>query len=169
MAINTKVNSVKEGRSLRAMRKLTAILCCSTVLLLHGAQANAKDSSDMMLDMVDKLLSHSENFNNMEESLSGVDHDVAAELEVTAMSAADHINFFSDLLDLRSVMVNRLDKVEVQRTLKTHKASLAKQCPLFSKHITQQMAFAHSPAVVSEAEHLRDDVASACERVRSLK
>ena len=153
------------------MRRLALALSFTATLLFQATEANAKDihSFDAINHMAGKLLVHAQNFTNMSDSLSGKELSISMELYSVAMSALSRANEITDLLYLRSAMVNSADSIEVQGVLKENKDSFMKECSEDLSHITAQIAFSYSPAVVSEGEHLRDDLTLICERVSSLK
>lgn len=152
------------------MRRHALILCCAAILFFYGSLAFAQKSADKVLDGYgEKVLNHAQNLLNMAEALTGTDSDVAMELNVVASSASDRVGFLSDLLLLRAMMVNSLDRTSVLRVFQRNKKYFLKLCDNDSARISHQIAHAHSPAVVSEGEHLRDDLDKTCNYVRSIE
>ena len=141
------------------------ISLCFIHLSAYADDANAT----YMWQMAKKLNQHFGNLNNMHGSLPPSDASITDELGFVAIGRSSEVSTIKDLLYLRSRMVDKSDWAEVNGILTNWRTLFVDFCPESIKHINAQIGLAKSPAVVSEGEHLRDDLVEVCDRLKRLK
>lgn len=148
-----------------AIITLGTVAACLFLLL----PAHAEDSSyDRLLAMNTKLLRHAQNLADMLPAMSTNDASTLTEMHTVADTSNDAAGFILDLLYLAAVMASNADRTEVKFVLNTHRTRFDKACRENIRYLNVQIGTTQSSGLASEGGHLRDDLVTICDYVRSL-
>ena len=150
-------------------RTVLAALLMAMVLAgpLSAAEADIQTALDASLI---KVLQHLRNINDMTTSISDLDYRLAASnlLEMGQL-LYERVDTTSLLLELRTGMRDRADREFVQLRLVQRMQLVGKDCERVRKFMNESLGRARSPALVSAGEKLRDELATACALVQTIK
>ena len=151
------------------MRYFALIISTVVVCLIHPSVYAGEPNAAYMLDMAEKLNGHRRTLVEMRKGVPSDDWFNVLELMSNALKSTDDAYALAILLYLRSNMVDKSDWAVVNVVLKHEKTSFEATCRTNIERINVQIGSARSPGVVSEGEHLRDDLVAVCDRVKSMK
>ena len=122
-----------------------------------------------MFQLGSKLNRHVVTLTDMYSSLSVTDQAFANTItNATTIRAIQLINI-GELLSIAERMVDKSDWAVVHKSITNYKNLFDSSCIANVQLINKSLGLARSTAVVSEAEHLRDDLAAVCDRVKSMR
>jgi hypothetical protein len=154
----------------RTATRRTVLAAFLMAMMLAGPLSAAEADIQTALDAsIIKLLQHLQNINDMTTSLSELDYANANHLLVTGETLSDRIDTTSLLLELRSGMRDRADRAIVQLRLVQRMQLVGKDCERVRKSMNESLGRARSPALVSAGEKLRDELATGCALVQTIK
>jgi len=155
---------------LRPVTYRTVLAAILMAMPLDGTVAAAAAGTEQALAASGRRLNERlENLFDMLRSFSGDDRHFATDIFDAGLAAGARIDNVRDLRAIRSEMLDPSDREVVQRSLLREVEFTGKQCELTRKGMNLAISSAKNPSLVSAREKIRDELATACALVQSIK
>jgi len=129
----------------------------------------ASAAGHLLLAKQGRLLDYGDDFLDFAKSSTGLEYEIATDLDNTAGTAADQLGAASTLLEIYDSMSCREDRAAVERHLQT---TLNFSSRLLRNRISEMnnvISHTRKPGVAAEAARMRDDLREAVSILDSVK
>ena len=154
---------IQQGTNMRYL--MLNIALCFFHVSVHAQSPTSVDLFQLAL----KFNNHISTLSDMSNTVSTRDKVIIDQLQSSVLYNTTQGTNMADLLRIAERMVDKSDWTVVHDALTNHKSMFENSCQNYVKYINSQIGLVQSRGLVSEAEHIRDDLTTLCDRVKAMK